>query len=273
MNRIGIERLCVFGMPPVDFIRLAAALGGAGVGIGFTPINAYNPHGYPDWSLRDDPALRRETRAALADSGVAITLLEGFAVVPDKDVRDQERDLDLAAELGAERINLVSMDRDRERTGAGFAVLTEMAAARGIKVSTEIGTGPLRTLDRVLAVLDAVAHPNLTLLIDTMHFFRFGSSLETLAGLPAETIGYVQLCDVPLVSPFESYLDEAFHDRLVPGEGELPLAELLALVPPDVVISVEVPRRAAAQAGAGPAARIAPCVDAARAMLASLAGR
>jgi hypothetical protein len=40
MNRIGIERLCVFGMPPVEFVTLAADLGCSFVGIGLTPMRA-----------------------------------------------------------------------------------------------------------------------------------------------------------------------------------------------------------------------------------------
>lgn len=266
MNRIGIERLCVFGMPPVEFVELAAGLECDAIGIGLTAMRGCNPHGYADWTLRN-PETLQETRAALADRGVAISLLEGFTIMPDRDPLDQLADLDLAAELGARRINLVSMERDFARNCAGFAAMAEEAQARGIAVSTEIGTGPVRTLEKGLRLIEAVAHPNLTLLIDTMHFFRLGSSLDQLGQVPGGLIGYVQLCDAPLRSLNPDYMDEALHERLVPGEGELPLQALLALVPPQVTISLEVPRRSLAEAGIDAAARVAPCVAAARAML------
>lgn len=267
MNEIGLERLCVFGMPPVEFVRLTAALGCRCIGIGLTPIRKYNPQGYPDWSLRDDAALRRETVAALQGEGVRISLLEGFGVAPGREVLSFARDLDLAAELGAERINVVSMDRDMLRTLDGFARFAEMGAERGLQVSTEIGPGPIATLGAAMTALRHVARPNFTLLIDTMHFFRFGSTVEDLAAVPPEAIGYVQLCDAPLASRCESYMDEALHERMTPGEGELPLRELLALVPEDVVVSLEVPQRSLAEQGVGAAERTRRCVEAARGML------
>jgi hypothetical protein len=54
------------------------------------------------------------------------------------------------------------------------------------------------------------------------------------------------------------------YERMAPGDGELPLAELLGAVPPDVVIGLEIPMRSVAESGVGPAARLRPCVAAAR---------
>jgi hypothetical protein len=64
MSRLGIEQLSVFGMGPVEHVRLAAALGCSYISIGLAQ-GRFNPHGYAPWSLRDDPALRRQTIAAL----------------------------------------------------------------------------------------------------------------------------------------------------------------------------------------------------------------
>jgi sugar phosphate isomerase/epimerase len=267
VNELGIERLCVFGMNPVEFIDLAADLRCSCIGIGLQAMRYYNPHGYPDWSLRDDPALRQEMTAVMRERGVRISLLEGFGIAPGKDVREQARDLDLLCELGGKRINATSIDRDERRTFDGFALLAEMAAERGIEVTIEIGPGPIRNLSAALAAVRHVARPNFRLLVDTMHYFRFGGSIAEIGAIDAALIGYVQLCDVPLVSPFSSYMEEALHERLVPGTGELPIREFLALVPPEVVISVEVPQRSLAQAGVGPRERVAACIEAVRAML------
>lgn len=270
---VGIERLCVFGMPPVEFVRLARDLDCAFVGIGLTAMRYYNPHGYPDWSLREDPGLRRETVAALRDCGVSVSLCEGFGVGPDADLDRYQADLDVVAELGGARINVVSMDRDFARTVDGFARLTEMAARRGIETVTEIGPGPVRTLAAAVEAARQVARPDFRLLIDTMHFFRFGGRVEQVQALDPQLIGYVQLCDAPLRSTFEKYMEEALHERLPPGEGELPLEGLLAAVPPEVVVSVEVPQRSLAAAGVGPRERVAHVVSAARNLLSSCGGR
>ena len=42
-NPVGIERLCVFGMPPVPFVELAASLGCQYIGIGLEAMRYYNP--------------------------------------------------------------------------------------------------------------------------------------------------------------------------------------------------------------------------------------
>ncbi len=56
-------------------------------------------------------------------------------------------------------------------------------------------------------------------------------------------------------------------ERMVPGEGELPLSEILAALPDDIDIGLEVPQRSLALSGVGPAARLRPCVEAAQGLL------
>lgn len=266
-NNIGIERLCVFGMPPVPFVHLAADLGCRFIGIGLTAMRYYNPHGYPDWSLKDDAALRRDMLAAMRDRDVTIALCEGFSIRPGVDFRDQAADLDIVHALGGQRINVVSSGRDRARALDGFAVLTEMAAERRIEVTSEIGMAPVSSLAAGLAAMRHVARPNFKLLLDTMHFFRLGGTVAEVAAADPGAIGYVQLCDAPLVSAFPTYMEEALHDRLAPGSGALPLRELLAVLPRDLVYSIEVPQRALAESGMDPAERVGLAVKAARTLL------
>jgi hypothetical protein len=66
---------------------------------------------------------------------------------------------------------------------------------------------------------------------------------------------------------FEQYMDEARNNRMVPGEGELPLQELVAVLPRDAVIGLEIPMLAKAEAGVPLRDALAPAVAAARAML------
>ena len=270
MNPLAIERLCVFGLPPVQFINLAADLGCRYISTGLLPMT-YNPHGYPKWSLRDDPVLRRETSAAMRDRGVAISLCEGFGVRASGDVREYAGDLAVLRELGITRINAASIDRDLQRTLDQFAILAEMANALGIETTIEIGPGPIANLPAALAAIRHVDRPYFRLLIDTMHFVRFGSSVSDIAALEPDVIGYVQLCDAPLKSKYASYMEEALYERMVPGAGELPLLEILAMLPPDVVIGVEVPQRSLAEAGVGPREPVAQCLEATRGLLARVA--
>lgn len=267
MRELGIERLCVFGMPPIEFVTLAADLDCRWVGIGLTAMRYFNPHNYADWSIRDDPKLRRELIAAMKHCGVGISLVEGFGIKPDADIRDQASDLDIVCELGGTRINAASIDRDRRRTNDGFAILAEMAAARGIEVTIEIGPGPIGDLAAALLAVEHVRRSNFRLLIDTMHYFRRGGSMSEISTIDPALVGYIQLCDAPLVSTFGSYMEEALHERMAPGAGGLPLREFLAWAPPEVIVSLEIPQRLLANAGVGPHERVRRCLNATRALL------
>jgi sugar phosphate isomerase/epimerase len=269
MDRLGVEMLCVFGMPPVEYVHLVADLGCRYITtgmVGFAPLQTL---GYQPFSLRDDPRLRRDLLAVMDDRGVSISLGEGLLIAPGVDVRSYAADLDIMAELRIPRINTVSLEADRARTFDELAVLTDLAAERGILTSVEPVPGlAIADLPSALAAVEHVGRDEISLLIDTMHVARSGAGPDDLRALPAERIGHVQLCDVPLRSRREyHYAEEAMYHRMVPGEGELPLAEMLAALPPDRVVGLEVPLRSRAEAGVSAYDRILPCVESALALL------
>lgn len=263
MSRLGVEQLTVLGLTPLEFVPLVADLGCNCISTGLSGMPGYAP-----FSLRDDKVLRRELSAALRDRGVSISLGEGCIVRPDRDFRDMAGDLDIFQELGTERINTVSMDPDLGRSLDQFGVLAEMSAARGMKSSIELC--PVLTINTLASAVAAVRHvsrKDFTLLLDTLHLGRSGATADELAALDPAMIGYIQLSDAPLNPTNPSYMDEATFDRMVPGEGELPLRDYLSVLPRDVVVSLEVPSRALARAGLSPRDRLERCVVAARALL------
>ncbi len=266
-DNLGIDFLSVFGLNPVELIGLAAELGCRNISIGLVPF-PINPHGYSHWSLREDEALRRDLVAATREKGVSLALGEVFLVRPGVDLRDAAADLDLMRELGVRRVNVLSIDPDLERSFDQLALFAEMSDSRGLQTTLEFGPRlAVSTLQAALAAVRHVGRPSFRLLIDTMHLVRSGGSASDLAALDPGLIGYMQLCDVPLVSRFEEYMDEARFERLAPGKGELPLLDLVRASPPDVVFGLEIPMLASAKAGLGPRERLAPCVEAARRLL------
>lgn len=266
-DRIAIEFISVMAMPPVEFVHLAADLDCRHIGLALAPISA-NPHNYPAWSLRDDRALLRQTIGALGERGVSVSLGEGFLVRPGADVRDMGSDLEIMRELGAVRVNTLSIDPDRSRSLDQIALFAEMASALGFEATLEFLPGlDIGNLESALLAVRHVGRPDFRLLIDVMHLIRSGSSAADLAALDPEMIGYVQLCDVPLVSKHASYGEEARDDRLPPGRGELPLRAILSAVPEDVIVGLEVPMLSAAKAGIGPRERLQECVEATRKLL------
>jgi sugar phosphate isomerase/epimerase len=64
------------------------------------------------------------------------------------------------------------------------------------------------------------------MILDTFHFFRGGSSIETVEGIPGERILLVQVSDAPPLPPSE--LED--RHRLYPGTGALALESLLAAI-------------------------------------------
>jgi sugar phosphate isomerase/epimerase len=206
--------------------------------------------------------------AAMRDRDVSVALGEGLIVQPEIDVADHAPALDLMVELGAPRINTISLDPDQTRTVDQISQLVEMAWERGMTTTVETSPGFLPgTLAEALEVIDAVGHPALGLLVDTMHIVR-GGALPADVAAAADRIRYVQLSDAPMASRSDlSYFEEAMFERMAPGDGELPLRELLAVVPEGTVVSLEVPLRSEAAAGRGPHERLGRCVEATRALL------
>lgn len=267
--RIGIEFISVLGMPPRQFVAFAADMGCSSISLALQPMFAENPHGYPAWSLRNDAALRRETIAALHDRGVRLSMGEGFLARPDADIDDCVADLDLMLELGAQRVNIVSIDSDVSRTFDQCARFAALANERNMDAVIEYLPGmAIGHLAMAVAAVTHAANPRFGVLVDAMHFFRSGSQPADLQAVDPALIAYAQICDVPRVSAWPDYFHEARFERLPPGQGELPLQEFLAAIPADRVIGIEVPMLTAATAGVSPAERIAQMVVATSGLLA-----
>jgi sugar phosphate isomerase/epimerase len=273
MQSLGIEMISVFGMPPVPFVELARDLGCRHITLGLRQMD-FDPHGYPRFSLRE-PALRRELVAAMDACGISISLGEGFLVAPGAESRDAwAADLELMAELGVPRINSVSFEPDRQRNIDQFGLLAETAAGFGIETLVEfVPIFAVADLPAAHDLVRQVGRPDFRIMVDTMHVGRSGATAADLAAIDPALIGYIQLCDAPIEPEIANYMDEAMHQRLVPGEGELPLLDMLAALPRDRVVGLEVPLRSEALAGVGPRERLGRCVAAARDLLAQLDAR
>ncbi len=268
MDRLGIEMLSVFGMPPIEYVNLTADLGCRYITtgmVGFAPVKALN---YQPFSLRDEPQLRKDLLSVMNDRGVSISLGEGLLIAAGVDVRSYANDLDVMAELHIPRINTVSLEPDRARALDELAVLTALAAERGIATCVEPVVGlSIADLPSAIAAVEYVDRDEISLLIDTMHVARFGASADDLRAIPAERIGYIQLSDTTMHKRMEHYAEEAMFERMVPGEGELPLLDMLTALPEDLVVGLEIPMRSRAEAGISAPDRLLPCIESARSLL------
>jgi sugar phosphate isomerase/epimerase len=108
----------------------------------------------------------------------------------------------------------------------------------------------VRTLAHAAHVVAQSKRSNASVLIDALHFSRSGGIPAHVAQVDPSLLRYAQLCDAPADMPgptdTPALVREARTGRLLPGEGVLPLAELVAALPAEVPIAVEAPCRATA---------------------------
>jgi sugar phosphate isomerase/epimerase len=236
-DRLALEFISALGMPPPEMIALVAALGLKRCGMAARPITR-NERAHAAWNLLDDRALLHDTCSALADHGVSLSLGEGFLISPGALPDSHLRTLDVMARLGAPKVNAISIGGEGEAAIAAFRTFAAQAAERDMTTTVEfLPMLPPATFAQACAFAAAC---EVDVLVDAMHFFRSGGVIGDLAG-SAASIGYVQICDVPMPAILADYGYEAAQERLLPGEGALPLAAFIAALPRPVTIGLEVP--------------------------------
>ena len=230
-------------------VGAAAAAGFDGVGLRLSGEHA----------VTEPDALRRWAEGV----GVSIHYTEVYRV--GAAAVDPVPLIEVSAAVGATALLVVSDVPDRATTLRRVAELTELCRARGLELGLEYmaWTDPASPLDAI----DVARATGCRLVVDVLHHTRVGAGVEELDAIVSSgTLGWVQLCDALLAPPEDGdLLHEARHGRLAPGEGELPLRALLARVPDDVVVSVEVQSDALATVGLVERARL--LHDAARRVL------
>lgn len=236
---LGLAALGFLELDPPALVEVAAAAG-------FASVTLRTRAAMPGGAEHPVPAGGRsaiETRARLRDTGVAVAQVELIALAGDLDVSGCRPMLEDGAALGATRVVATGDDPDPAVVAARLAALCELAAPLGMTVDLEfMPFRCLATLEQALDVLARAGQPNARVMVDVLHLFRSGGSVEALRAAPAERLGMCQLCDAPLVGPPAHLLAaEARERRLLPGEGEFPLTELLLALPPATPLAAEVP--------------------------------
>lgn len=224
---------------PLMLIDCAVAGGFDGIGLRIVPPM---PSDTIVPVVGDEPLIRALGQK-LDDTGVRILDVEAVWLMPHTDVAGLEPALAVAARLGARHVLTVGNDPDAARLQANFGALCALAGRYGLRVMLEpISYVALRTLAEARALIAKAGQGNAGLLIDALHLVRAGGTAADIRACPPELLSYWHLCDAPLLSPDPANLRaEGRGGRLFPGEGQLPLAEMLAAFPPGTPIGVEAP--------------------------------
>lgn len=240
MPLVSLPHLCMLDATPPELMRAAAAAGFSGVGVRLKPTMP----GEAQHPMLDESPMMRECLSILADTGLKVLDIETFWLRPDTDPSSFRAEFEAAARLGALSLQVVSGDEDVSRMRDRFARMAEMAAPLNLRLEFEyMMISTVTSLGEALATLDHSGASNVGILVDTLHIARCATPVAELRRLEPRHVNVLQLCDAPMAPPagHEAMLEEARFGRLLPGEGELPLAGYWRALPAGHHVSVEVP--------------------------------
>lgn len=249
-RELALEHLTLLDVAPPELVGLAAGAGFDSVSLRISPATS----GEQPWPVRPGSPMLAETIRRLDDTGLRV--LGAEAIRLDGARSGWEPVVETAARLRARYLNAISEDRDLTRLADRFAELTQLAVPYGIRPVIEfMSYKPVRTLQAALDIAGLSAGGRV--LVDALHVQRCGVSLAELAGAGPALLGYLQLCDAPREPPTGlrppgalprgqpvsggDLALEARSQRLLPGQGELPLAGLLGALPGTIPVGVEAP--------------------------------
>lgn len=229
MNRLAIEAQVLRELPPHGVVHAAAAAGFDMAGIWIDPA---------EWS----PAQTVRVRRAFAETGIAPLDAEVIRITAGTLDQSHLRLIDIAGEIGVSQIIAVSLMPDRGATVGALAGLADHAANAGVGIVLEFAPfSAVASAGLALELVEA-AGPSIGILPDPIHLIRSGGKPSDLAGLPPGRIPFAQICDAgepPDPATPDALLQEARHHRYPLGEGLLPLAEYVAVLPAGTIFSDE----------------------------------
>jgi sugar phosphate isomerase/epimerase len=226
MHPIYLTHTAVSAASPLELIDIAAANGFDG----FT-LRLIGSGNLPFFPVMGKKALIGAIKQAAAQSHLKMLEICSLYIVPDLDFSSYLAAMELAADMGAPYATALCRDPEPARQQDQFGRLCDAAAKLGLTIGVEATpTSEIHTVQDALRFLAAVGRRNTSIVVDPAHFSRAGSKPADLAGIDPKLFLYTQFND----------LDVASNEHKMPGEGDLPLREILASLPAGIPIALEV---------------------------------
>ena len=243
MNILSLAALSVLPASPIDQIDAAAAAGLDAVGLRLQPAMP------TDVDVMGDKALLRTIERRLSATGVKVLDIGAFRIGPKTDIQSMLPAMEFASSLSTRYMTCTSgtvaefVPSEEADTIEKFRELCEAGEPLGIKPMLEFMIyRSMGTLEDALRIVKLVNHSNIGICVDVLHLIRSGGSVDSVRRIDPDLLSYAHICDAPAASPTASQIPiEARFNRLLPGEGGLPLLDLLDVLPPGIPLSVEVP--------------------------------
>jgi sugar phosphate isomerase/epimerase len=231
MNPIVLAPTSLSNAEPLEFIDAASKAGYDGIGLRVfrSPGITYAFH-----PIAGDAKLTAEVKSALKDSGMKLYDVLSFYMQPEVDFDSMLPPLELAAELGAEYALVIGDDPDWNRQVHNFATFCEHCAQYGLTASIEapVTQRHVNKIEKALALVKEAGKSNAVICIDPFHFWRVGNTADQLKNEDMRLFPYTQLDDGVAEEP-------APRGRTAPGEGLVPLDDLLDVLPANLPMSLE----------------------------------
>jgi len=240
LPQLGIAHFTTIGVEPLDYVAMAARVGYSTVGLRLYPAFP----GAPFYEIPPGSPVMRAVQSQLANTGLSVYDIE-FVVIDAAFAPARLKPIfETAAELGAKRVSVCGDDADAARLCSNVVDLADLARPFGIGIDIE--NMPWRKVSSFAQAVQLARDTdaeNVGVLLDALHFTRGGGLPKDLKGGSERFIKSFQLCDTVGPCPIsgDALIAEARSGRMLPGEGALPLAEMLGSIPKECVISVEVP--------------------------------
>jgi sugar phosphate isomerase/epimerase len=216
--------------------------------VSFRIISMHLPN-EPNYALAENKEMLRQTRTALAGTGLKVHDIELARIQDGVDLKSYVPALETAADLGARQVITSIWTPERNYAIDRLAELGDLARKLGLTINLEFVTfSNVANLQEAIAVCRAANRKNCGLLIDTLHFNRSRVRLEELDAVPRDWFHFAHVCDAPKEIPTtnEGLIHTAREERLYPGEGGIDIAAIVNRLP-EVPYSLEIPHLARAK--------------------------
>ncbi len=226
-----LAHLTVLGCPPPELAYVAAR---AGYDY-FSPRLIYmGLPGEPNYALAENPEMLRQTKRAIASTGIKVHDIELARIHDDMHPTKYLPAMEVAAELGAKAVLSSIWTNNTDYAIEKFAEVCDLAKPFGLTVDLEyVPIAGVNSLASAVHVLRTINRSNAGLMVDTHHFQRAGDQVGDLDALPREWFHFAHLCDAQgeIPSDRNELIRIMREERLYAGEGGIDIASILRHLP------------------------------------------
>lgn len=228
---------------PLEFIDVCARAGFEGLGLRMHPSPAPSAIAY--YPMLGDADQIRQVKSALAAHSFRMLDAQSFYMTPETDVQQMVPYLELSAELGHTYTLVQGDDPDWDRLRDNFGLFCAACKKVGMRPSLEfMPARAVATLQLAVKLIEEVGDRDATIMVDPLHWARSGGQPADFVGLDPRLFPFLQISDgfLPAGEPDPSLLGKEMPParRALPGEGNLKLRELMAVLPENLPVSIEV---------------------------------